>query len=117
MGIMNIRDMAFLALPLAARRCTMGASEISNLRFEISNYPKREATMARKAVGKTKDRGRTHIHADNMTTRPNLPVSRRAATTHPQGRGATMQRGDRRDMNRVLTNNDQRQPNLSNPAG
>ena len=73
--------------------------------------------MARKAVGKTKDRGRTHIHADNMTTRPNLPVSRRAATTHPQGRGATMQRGDRRDMNRVFTNNDRRQPNFSNPAG
>ena len=61
--------------------------------------------MARKSVGKTKDRGRTHIHADNMTTRPNLPVSTRQAANHPQGPGAASHRGDRRDMNRVFTNN------------
>ena len=73
--------------------------------------------MARNPTGKTKDRGRTHIHADNMTTRPNLPVSTRQGANHPQGPGAGSHRGDRRDMSRVFTNNDQRQPNFSNPAG
>jgi hypothetical protein len=83
----------------------------------ISNFQEQEATMARKSVGKTKDRGRTHIHADNMTTRPNFRVSQLTQANHPQGRGSTIHRGDRRHMNRVFTNNDRRQPNFSNPAG
>ena len=42
--------------------------------------------------------------------------SMRAAQSHPQGAGPS-HRGDRRDTNRVFTNNDQLQPNFSNPAG
>ena len=67
--------------------------------------------------GGNKKRARTNIHAEQMTTRPNLPVSMRQATTHPQGRGSTPHRGDRRDMNPVFTNNNRHQPNFSNPAG
>ena len=73
--------------------------------------------MARKHVGTTKKRGRTNIKASKMTTRPNIPNVMRAASSHPQGPGSTSHRGDRRDMNRVFTNNDQMQPNFSNPAG
>jgi hypothetical protein len=64
----------------------------------------------------SKTRGRTNIHAKEMTSRPNLPNAKRATTSKPQGPGSS-HRGDRRDTNRVFTNNDQRQPNFSNPAG
>jgi len=65
----------------------------------------------------TKNRGRTNISAKEMTSRPNLPNAMRAAASKPQGPGSTSHRGDRRDTNRVFTNNDQHQPNFSNPAG
>ena len=72
--------------------------------------------MARTKVGSTKQRGRTNIHSMEMSSRPNVPNSLRAAANHPQGAGPG-HRGDRRDMSRVFTNNDRRQPNFSNPAG
>jgi hypothetical protein len=42
--------------------------------------------------------------------------SMRVTQSHPQGAGQS-HRGDRRDTNRVFTNNDHLQPNFSNPAG
>jgi len=70
--------------------------------------------------GGTKNRGRTagatHLLGPNPT-HPNVPQTLRTEASRPIGRGGTKQRGDRRDTNRVFTNNDKLQPNFSNPAG
>ena len=70
--------------------------------------------------GGTKTRGRmgaaSHLLGPNPT-HPNVPQELRTEANRPIGRGGTKQRGDRRDTNRVFTNNDKLQPNFSNPAG
>jgi hypothetical protein len=69
--------------------------------------------------GGTKNRGRTagasHLLGPNPS-KPNVPQTLRREASRPIGNGVK-HRGDRRDTNRVFTNNDQRQPNFSNPAG
>ena len=69
--------------------------------------------------GGTKNRGRTSGASRQIgatPSKPNVQQTMRADANRPQGRG-TKKRGDRRDTNRVFTNNDQMQPNFSNPAG
>ncbi len=54
-----------------------------------------------------KQRGRTNIGnaAGPRATRPNVPQTLRAEANRPQSPGGTKHRGDRRDTNKLYTNN------------
>ncbi|MBC8109316.1 MAG: hypothetical protein H7Z14_22220 [Anaerolineae bacterium] len=70
--------------------------------------------------GGTKSRGRTTgasaPASSRSPTRPNTPIEMRSSASRPVSSGVK-KRGDRRDMNRQFTNNDQRQPNMGDPLG
>ena len=69
--------------------------------------------------GKTdrKSRGRTNIGqpGTQSPTRPNTPVSMRAAANRPVSAGGTKHRGDRRDTSRLYTNNSKHSARGNNP--
>lgn len=54
-----------------------------------------------------KTRGRTNIGEAGgpRSTRPNVPQTLRTEASRPQKPGATKHRGDRRDTNKLYTNN------------
>ena len=70
-----------------------------------------------KINGRKRSRGKAKTGVSKANTRAHVPVSERTAANHPVGPGAGVHRGDRRDTNPVFTNNERRQPNLSNPRG
>src|SRR3954451_7609345 len=99
----------------------MNGTIVATCASESFSNQRREQHMGMHKSGGTKNRGRTpgasHLIGPNPT-KPNVAQEMRAEANRPTGRnGGGKHRGDRRDTNRVFTNNDQMQPNFSNPAG